>query len=495
MLRNSFIFFVLFSLSGFVHSAKQAPSDPNIQLEGRWTLEDGLAHVSWQGSYLLFKVKGPAYLVIDPGKSSEWYRFVIDGKPQPLFKLEPGRQSLRVPIEDNLAHEIMLLKETFYSDRTRVYAVNSFNDLLPLERNRDKRIAFFGDSNMEGASLYSDEDSGHIGSYYAYPHILGRVLNAEVSVQARGSATLSDNGDNSVEQFIFSTNYVDQNPAYRDADTPDLIVVNAGANDISGVIFGVEDTIREHYLRVYEALRKAYGDDTHIVFHNAYGWDEDEPANILKDIVADLGGNVSFVLYPWSWEQWHGSLIEHYGQARLLAEHIQSLDLGFTAAQDYEVFNRFALGQLANGSFEHVGPDEFPSIGWRYMDKGLEHIKGDASEGDWFVRLAEDVSIHQGNDVLFDHEPGPTTTDVSYILSFDARGDSELIAGADFEKQALYDRDDEQLQTIAVSSDWQRYEMEITVPIGSWKSYVSFHNDGEGVVDIDNVQIKVVIGE
>jgi len=495
MLRNSLFLLVLIVLSNVTQAGKQSPDDPNIQLEGRWTVENGIANVSWQGSYLVFRVKGPAYLAIDPGKASEWYRFVIDGVPQPLFKLEPGRQNLRVPVEDNLEHEIKLLKETFYSDSTKVYAVNSFNDLLPLAPQKSKRIAFFGDSNMEGTSLYSDEDSGHVGSYYAFPHILGRVFNAEVSVQARGSAALSDNGDNSVDQFVFSTNFLDQDLQYRDKHKPDLIVVNAGANDISGVIFGVEDTIREHYQSAYDALRQAYGEETHIVFHNAYGWDENEPANIIAAVIEELGGNVSYVLYPWVWEQWHGSLIEHYGQARLLAEHIESLDLGFKQSGEFEVFNRFTAAQLANPSFEHTGPSEFPSIGWRYMKQGVEHINGDASDGEWFVRLGEDVSIHQGNDVQLDHQPAPTTEETIYVLSFDARGNGELIAGADFEEQALYDRDNEVLQEFELSANWQRYKMEIAVPIGSWKSYISFANEGEGVVDLDNLSIKIITGE
>ena len=110
--------------------------------------------------------------------------------------------------------------------------------------------------------------------------------------------------------------------------------------------------------------------------YDAYGWDPNEPANYMREAVREVGGNLSGLLYPWSWEQWHGSMVEHGGQARILADHIASLGLGFSIRQSCDVFDGFGRAfNVANGSFEDIARGGFGAFGWRYFDDGVERIR------------------------------------------------------------------------------------------------------------------------
>ena len=70
---------------------------------------------------------------------------------------------------------------------------------------------------------------------------------------------------------------------------PDVIVVNAGANDIYSASGGNQKTIiKQRYELVIENLREFYGSSPHIVLMNAYGWDINEPANYSYELLSNL---------------------------------------------------------------------------------------------------------------------------------------------------------------------------------------------------------------
>ena len=273
------------------------------------------------------------------------------------------------------------------------------------------RIEYFGDSNMDGSSLYSEQNQGDHGSYYAYPAVVARMLNAEFHDQSVAGATIAEGGDNCVQSFIFSEDYYNQNSSYRSGFDPDVIVINAGANDIGAG----KTAIKDRYKAVIADLRTVYGSAPHIVLFNAYGWDTEEPAEYTNEVVAEVGGNLSACLFPWMWEQWHGSMIEHAGEARILADHILSLGLGFGQVQDAEVFDAFGHNfDVANGSFEDAGKSGFNAYGWRYYtDEGVNRIydPSGAADGDYYLQLTAGGtgnagSVRQGTDATGDLAPG-----------------------------------------------------------------------------------------
>ncbi|GAB2525155.1 hypothetical protein GCM10008940_29780 [Microbulbifer agarilyticus] len=353
---------------------------------------------------------------------------------------------------------------------------------------------------MDGTSLYSEKDqqgsdplSAESGSYYGYPATVTRMLSAEMNLQAVGGATLGGAGDNTVANFIYSPDWYNQDANYRSNFDPHVIVVNAGANDI-GAIKGKrrKSKVKDRFKNVISELRNVYGNSPHIVLYNAYGWDDNEPANYTNEVVDEVGGNISVMLYPWMWEQWHGSMIEHSGQARLLADHIASLGLGFSIVQQPALFDGFGRNfDVANGSFEGSAASGFNAFGWRYADDGVERVydPSGAADGSYYIRLQSGQKVHQGTEATGDFVPGATGPNQTYTVRALVRGSGVAEISADFEGQALYNRGNEQSSTFSVDSQWREYTATFTAPAGTWKTYINLKS-ASGTIEFDNVRMS-----
>lgn len=478
-----------------------SPVDPKIRYTGRWNFDTPTGPtVGWQGSTVSVHFRGSAITAeLDVGDKEERLRVIVDGVPEePATTVTPGRQRLALAdgLDPDAAHTLVLMKETYAGSALTFYGFEiAGSDLLDLPPRPTMRIAFFGDSNMEGYSLYSEKDNGAIGTYYAYPATVARMLGAEMQLQARGSATLDGPTGNDVVSFVYSETYGQQDPDYRDAVDPQLIVVNAGANDIYRVEAADRKTaLKANYRSVVNALREVYGDEPHIIFYNAYSWDLDEPANYSHEIVDEVGGSLSTLLFPWCWEQWHGDMVDHAGQARRLAQYIESLQLGFELRQDAEVVSGYGRGfDVANGSFEGGARDGYGGFGWRYFEDGVERVRdaGGAANGEFFIRLEPGELVHQCVDATGDFEPGPTRDAQQYLVTASIRsaGDSgEAIISADFEEQALYRRANPIQRRFSVTGQWRDYAAQFTAPDGTWKVYVGLES-AAGSVEFDNIRM------
>jgi lysophospholipase L1-like esterase len=478
-----------------------AADDSNIQYSGRWNFDQPAEpRVGWQGSTVRTRFTGTILLAdIDTGDKTEYFRVIVDGQPRDhMLKLTPGRQTVELAgdLVAGQPHTVSLMKETYHGGDTVFYGFHTDSGrLLEPEPAAELKIAFFGDSNMEGWSLYSEKDEGGVGTFYAYPAVVSRMLGAEMHLQAVGGATLGGPGTNTVHSFIFSRERGQPDPDYRSGFQPDVIVVNAGANDISRYKgTDLKQEVKRRYHQVVADLRQVYGETPHIVLFNAYAWDDHEPANYSHEVVKEIGGNLSVLLFPWHWEQWHGCMVEHAGQARLLAAHIASLDRRFPIKADPEVFDGFGRNfDLANGSFEHIAADGFGAFGWRYSEDGVEriHDPAGAADGEYFIRLETGEMVHQGTDATGDFLPGGTSENQRYRVTAMIRSTGSPATaqiGADFEQQALYHRDDFQSENFEVTPEWTEYSAVFQAPPGTWKTYVTLKS-AAGVVEFDRVRM------
>jgi lysophospholipase L1-like esterase len=494
------------------HAITVAPDNADLRYTGRWNFDNpAQPWVAWQGSTIEIQFTGASSITADinPGNSHEYFRVVVDGvAADTVIRLEPGRTSvtLATGLSTHQSHRVTLMKETFYGTNTIFYGFDLPNGTMQsLPPRPALRIEFFGDSNMDGTSLYSEKDqagndplSAESGSYYAFPATVTRMLGAEMNLQAVGGATLTGAGDNTVQNFIFSQDWYNQDPNYRSHFNPHVIVVNAGAND-AGTLKGKRKTqkMKDRYKAVVSDLRSVYGEQPHIVLHNGYGWDLEEPANYTHELINEIGGNLSVLLYPWMWEQWHGSMVEHAGQARLLADHIASLGLGFSVQQPAEVFDGFGRNvDVANGSFEQVANTGFAAFGWRYVDDGVTRIcnAAQAAHGNCYIRLLAGQQVHQGTDATGDFEPGGTDGNQGYVVramirSTNGGANASAQISADYEGQALYNRANKQSQNFSVTGQWQDYTAYFTAPNGSWKTYISLKSN-QGSIEFDNVRMS-----
>ena len=189
--------------------------------------------------------------------------------------------------------------------------------------------------------------------------------------------------------------YASNNPVWDfNRYNPDLVVVNLGANDVWKPV----SWIRADYNDFLDDLRQVHP-NAHIMLFNAFGWDFNETANYISDVITNRNdSNMSAATFPWLFEQWHGCETDHAGMAEYLAQHIET-ELGWSPQQSDVVSGFGQNGDVANGSFEEIAP--FGGFGWRYAAhrSNVQRIENNnyAHEGDYFIILNNGGSIQQPN--------------------------------------------------------------------------------------------------
>ncbi len=493
------------SFAGVSAAVSIAPTDSNIQYMGRWNFSDSSEPwVGWKGSTVKVKFNGTEITgEFDAGSSNEQYRIIIDGVANAgttTFSSSRDTYTLASGLSDS-EHTVEVMKETFINNNTTFYGfeiTGSSPAILPLPPKPSLRIEYFGDSNMDGSSLYSERNSGGHGTYYAFPAVVSRMLNVEHNDQSVSGARLDGSGDNTVRSFIFSQDYYNQ--GYTPTFNPHVIVINAGANDVGAG----KTTIKDRYKACITDLRSVYGAGPHIVLFNSYGWDPDEPANYSHEVISELAPgdtNISVCLFPWMWEKWHGSMIEHAGEANILADHIVSLGLGFTKVQESELFDSFGRNfNVANGSFEGAGIGSFGAFGWRYYDdSGVSRIHDSAvaPDGEYYLQLTaggggNSGSVMQGTDATGDFLPGPTTSTQDYYLTLMMKGTpgAQAEISTKYQVQEVYSYTGTPVvQNVSVTTSWKRYSVHLTAPSGVWQTFIRLRAVS-GTVDFDNIRMS-----
>ncbi len=471
-----------------------------VRYTGRWNFDHAAEPwVGWQGSTVSVAFRGSGIsATLDFGDAGELLRILVDGVPEEPARFVPGGKQTIVlanGLDPDVAHTITLMKEEYATSNLIFHGFElADGELAKLPPRAERRIAFFGDSNMEGYSLYNEKNDGSNGTYFAYPATVSRMLGAEMTLQAAGSATLDGPSGNDVVSFVNSPAFDREHPDYDDSFEPHVIVVNAGANDISRVEqAAMKAATKQNYRNAIAALRDEYGDEPHIILFNSYGWDVNEPALYNSEIVTEIGGNLSKLDFAWCWEQWHGDMVDHSGQAGRLASYIASLDLGFTVQRGLDVVDGYGEGYgVANGSFEGAARDGYGGFGWRYHADGVERVLvDDAASGDFVIRLESNESVHQCIDATGGEVPEPTKHSQQFRLtaSIRSRGDSgEAMQPANHSAHNLYLREGLEEQSFTVGPEWQDYSATVTAPDGTWQTYVILKSVA-GEIEFDNIRV------
>ena len=495
LIRMMCLVVVIFCLEMEVSGAVRiSPTDPDIRYTGRWNFDDPLIPwVGWQGSSIMVKFEGTGISLEMGGTHSDQYRVIIDGIPEKerrYFSASRTSYVIAEGLSDGI-HTMELMKETFYGMSYFHGLDVEGSGILSLPDRPALRIEFFGDSNMDGSSNYSEKNSGDMGTYYAFPAMVTRMLGAEMNNQSVGGAQLYGTGDNCVGSFIFSEDYYNQDPDYRSGFDPHIIVVNAGANDIWD---NSKQAIKSRYKDVIYDLRQVYGAGPNIILMNSYGWDSQEPANYTKEVVDELGDpNVSVCLFPWLWEQWHGSQWDHSGQAYVLLDHIKAINPEWEQLNAGDIIHGFGCNwDFANGSFEYDAP--FGGFGWRYYQDGVEriHDPDQAAAGDYFIRLEAGEEVHQPTDATGDFLPGPSMGTETYYIGAMIRGAGDGALAqikCDFQGQEIWTRGNAQTTSFQLSVEWEYYTASFTAPAGKWTMFTTLRS-ATGVVEFDSVSMS-----
>jgi hypothetical protein len=448
------------------------PSDEALRYIGRWNFDDpSEPWVDWQGASVALQFQGTALEVtLNPGNRTEYFRVIVDGDDQNSthFAATSGVASYTLAEDlDPGVHTVELVKETYVGTSLVLHGFTATGtEILEAPPTASRHIEFYGDSNLAGYSLMSEQNqsgSDLQGSHFTYAGVTARAFAADYTNVSVSGETLQGMTSLYDTQDYYGTKG-DWDFGNYDAD---LVVMNLGANDIWGAS---EGRIRDRYATMLDLLRAAHP-DAHIVVFNSWGWDFDEPANYTGEVVEEYGDpNVSVAYFPWIFEQWHGAEYDHGGMARYLIAHLEDV-LGWEATEP-ELMSGYGWdGGLANGSFEEVAP--FGGYGWRYYtDTGVERVEESnetcapdseqAHAGDYFLRLSDGAEVHQPNPA----RDGQEIT-VSLWIRGAEDGDSADLT-LDFRNQEMWtDPLQSETTTVDLTTEWTEYTVSATAPTES----------------------------
>jgi len=311
------------------------------------------------------------------------------------------------------------------------------------------------------------------------------MLGAEYENVSRSGATISG-----IHNRFDRMDYGSSTPTWDFNRFPaDVVVVNLGANDVGRP----KQQIKNDYHDFLDDLRTVYP-IAHIMLFNAWGWDYDEPANYIHEVIAERGDpQMSSAIIPWIFEQWHGCEYDHAGMAQVLADHLAPV-VGWSQGSRDVMSGYGTNGNVANGSFEEAAP--FGGYGWRYYtDSGVSrvHDPGGAHDGAYYLRLVNGASSHQSN---------PADDVETFTAVFWARGSSngdEVDITMDFRDQEMWTTPlQTEMETKSLTTNWQRFSMTVTAPTGTpnpvFHTRLTFTAAAGDVVDIDGVLMSPATG-
>jgi hypothetical protein len=488
MLKSlTLVFLILLSITVDAAQFIAPGPDDNIRYTGRWDrTNNGQPWAYAKGTSLIANFHGTGISATFSDTSTDYLRIIIDDAASESIKIQVSSGAFSYELAsglDDSLHKIEIVKET---DAGR-WSFHGFDiegtdvEDEPVELLR--KLVFYGDSNLAGDSLEHEQNQSARslrGSYYGFAGIVSRMFDAQYSNISRSGA--------SIRSLHTSFDRIDWfTPGLLwdlSVDPPAAVIINIGANDVGRP----KRKIKKDYHSLLDDMRAAYP-DAHIVLYNGWGWDYDEPANYTHEVIAERGeySNMSSDIFPWLFEQWHGSEYDHSGMAHQLARHLSTKLDGWVPAEA-DVMNGFGLdGDVANGSFEEVAP--FGGYGWRYYtDSGVSrvHDPDGAHDGDYYLRLMNGAASHQPNPAL-DNE---TFTVTAWMRG--ANNDARIHMTIDFRGQHIWtDPLDSTTVTKNLTTEWKQYDITATAPSNMedpvFQTRLTFQAATDYSVDIDNV--------
>jgi lysophospholipase L1-like esterase len=467
-----------------------APDGGSILYTGRWDHSNAAQPWAYaKGTSIIANFSGTSLSATFSASSTDYLRVIIDDDAANSVKIQVSSCSVSCLLASGLrnsGHKIEIVKETD-AGRWTFHGFDIEGVINSRPDSLTRKLVFYGDSNLAGYSLEHEENqSGQSlrGSYYGYAGITSRMLNAEYSNISRSGATV-----NSLHTSYDRIDWFTPGSLWNFPDfQPDAVVINIGANDVGRP----KRKIKKDYHALLDDMRVAYP-NAHIMLYNAWGWDYQEPANFIHEVIAEHGdANMSSGVFPWLFEQWHGCEYDHSGMAHVLANHLIK-ELGWGPAVAADVMNGYGIeGDVANGGFEQTAP--FGGYGWRYYtDAGVsrKNDDGGAHGGKYFLRLSNGAASHQPNPAM----EGETFTVTAFVRSQNAG--EQINVTIDFRDQKMWTtplQSETEVFTPS-ASDWTAIKMQATAPVGTampvFHTRLTFQAADGSTIDIDDVAMQV----
>jgi hypothetical protein len=291
--------------------------------------------------------------------------------------------------------------------------------------------------------------------------------------------------------FFDRMDFYEDEPKWQFERFPaDICVVNIGANNVNR---GGREEIKKDYITLLRILRQAHP-EAHIVVMNGYGWDRNETANYTQEVVDELADkNMSRVVFPWLFNEWHGCEYDHAGMARILAEHLATINPAWRAVRRMDVMDGFGRqGDVANGGFEFAAP--FGGFGWRYFQDGTVrvHAPDKSPSGEWFLRIPEHCQVHQPN-------PAEKSRRYTYRLKLRSPNSGEAKIRIEFRDQKFRNEIEDAAKEFLFEPgfEWKEYSVSVNSPDGTgdrsrdvWQIILRVISNA-GIVECDDVRLSV----
>ena len=480
-------------LSPALNAATFISADNNHFLyTGRW--DSSNAAEPWafaKGTSVMANFNGSSIVVRLSATTTDYVRFIInnDAVNSEKIPISTGTASYQLAIGLGAGpHKVEIVKETAFGRLTfHGLELDDGQGLGAAPSRPPLKLVFYGDSNLSGDSLEHEQNNGARalqGSYYGYAGIASRMLDAEYSNISRSGASIR-----SLHASFDRIDWVSPGTTWDFSKfQPDVVIINIGANDVGRP----KSKFKKDYKALLNDMRAVYP-DAHIMLFNAWGWDYAEPANFINEVIESHGDdNMSWAIFPWLFEQWHGCEYDHSGMAHVLVQHLEDVLEELPPVQDADVMNGYGVaGDVANGGFEEVAP--FGGFGWRYFtDAGVRRINEPGpwpDSGQFFLRLDGGASVHQPNPAV----GGETFTVTAWVRS---AKQGELKVTIDFRDQNMW-TDPLQTETLTfeTTTDWGIIEMTAEAPVGGpnpvFHTRLTFQAANGSTIDIDDVEMWV----
>ncbi len=233
------------------------PDNKALEYMGRIDFDDPLRPMFiWAGSNIKTRFTGTRVSVVlknIPFQPETHFGALVDGVFKKIFFKETDADEEYVLAEDleNGEHDLQIIKTMAGHEYFEFCSLKTDGELIPCKHDYAVNIEVYGDSVSAGEvteALYYEgqtDPEGHANkfdnAYFAYPQILGRMLNARVHDIAQGGIALLDGtgwfcaenltGMESVYDKLAYTPYYTRKTWDFSRFTPDFVIFAIGQND------------------------------------------------------------------------------------------------------------------------------------------------------------------------------------------------------------------------------------------------------------------------
>ncbi|PQJ20805.1 GDSL-type esterase/lipase family protein [Tenacibaculum sp. SG-28] len=487
------------------------PDNDAILYSGRFSFENPLTpSFSMSATSIKFNFSGTEVNGFFSSEGSSYLYVIIDGKANPynrkVIKVsttskKPFLLADKLPYGEHTL-EIVKLNESdtkvyFYGIEIKGKGIGKKPKRAPV------KLEFIGDSNTAGWSAWNAYDKGKNAaseSYFTFPGITARALNAEYSlIGASGSGITNYSSWNLTKNYdqihlkdsISAKNTWDFTSNYWNF-IPDAVIINLGANDHYPK--APKDSIKSNWKRFITAKLRKHYPKSHIVLANSYGWSFDEPTDYIHEVIAELKAsgdtNVSFVKFPWLWGQEHAVISEHAGFANILAPHLATV-LGLPKPIPSALSSIAEKETLYNGDFEKNILPNIPD-GWRpHKEVTLVKNTSSAYSGTSFLQVknggwahapvqVEEGKVLQVNGFLKSSQTSLPKENAIFKIVFKDQGQTTIATTKGLSN---------------VHTSWTPFSIKAMVPEGAWSAWIVLESGKDTVVDFDAIRIQQVLEE